>query len=83
MIVNRNYKIGGHRFEVMGKNLCDAVSRIEGFRPLRVGKVHEIVRPSGRTVAVTDWHWRLASRLWRGLGVLRTPCLRMLRFLVR
>ena len=48
-----------------------------------VGKVHEIVRPSGRTVAVTDWHWRLASRLWRGLGVLRTPCLRMLRFLVR
>lgn len=48
-----------------------------------VGKVREIVRPSGKTISVTDWKWRLPSRLWRGLGVLRTPCLRVLRYLDR
>ena len=47
-----------------------------------VGKVHEIVRPSGKMVSVTDWRWRMYSRVWRGLGVLRTPCLRVLHRLL-
>ena len=36
MNMSRKYKIGGHPFEVLGKNLCDVVSRIEGFRPFEV-----------------------------------------------
>lgn len=35
-MMNRKYKIGGHMFEIMGKNLCEAVSCIEGFRPFEV-----------------------------------------------
>lgn len=34
--MNRKYNIGGHRFEVIGENLCDVVNRIEGFRPFEV-----------------------------------------------
>ena len=36
--MNRKYRIGGHSFEVMGQNLCDVISRIEGFRPFEVRK---------------------------------------------
>lgn len=34
--MNRKYKIGGHLFEVIGENLCEAVARIEGFRCFEV-----------------------------------------------
>lgn len=34
--MNRKYNIGGHRFEVIGENLCDVVNRIEGFPPFEV-----------------------------------------------
>ena len=43
-----------------------------------VGKVHKVIRPSGKVVSVDGWQWRLLSRLWRGLGVFRTPCLKLL-----
>lgn len=43
-----------------------------------VGKVHEIIRPSGKIIPVDAWQWRLLSRLWCGLGIFRNPCLRVL-----
>lgn len=46
-----------------------------------VGKVREIARPS-HVVSVNDWQWRLPSRVWCGLGVFRTPCLRVLHRLL-
>ena len=36
--MNRKYQIAGHLFEVSGEKLCEAVARIEGFRPFEVGE---------------------------------------------
>lgn len=43
-----------------------------------VGKVQEVIRPSGKMIPVDAWQWRMASRLWCGLGIFRNPCLRVL-----
>lgn len=43
-----------------------------------VGKVVQICRPSGKILAVDSWQWRLSSRLWRGLGFLRTWLLKII-----
>ena len=48
-----------------------------------VGKVHEVIRPSGKVMPVDAWQWRLSGRLWQGLGVFRNPCLRVLHKLFR
>lgn len=48
-----------------------------------VGKVHEIIRPSGKVIPVDAWQWRLAGKLWRGLGIFRNPCLRVLHKLFK
>lgn len=42
-----------------------------------VGKVSEIVRPSGKAVSVHHWSWRLSGFLWVKLGVLRRPIIRI------
>mgnify|MGYP002519024226 CR=1 FL=1 len=42
-----------------------------------VGKVTSVHRPSGKTVSVESWQWKLPSRLWRGLGCLRKWILRI------
>ena len=36
--MNRKYEIAGHLFEVSGEKLCEAVARIEGFRPFDVAE---------------------------------------------
>lgn len=43
-----------------------------------VGKLCEVVRPSGKVIQTDGWRWRFLSRLWWGLGFLRVPCLRIL-----
>ena len=45
-----------------------------------IGKVQAIVRPSGKAVSVESWQWRLPSFVWRKLGVLRNPFLRILHW---
>ena len=45
-----------------------------------VGKLQQVIRPSGKIVPVKSWKWQLPSRLWRGLGIFRVPFLRILRF---
>lgn len=42
-----------------------------------VGKVTSVHHPSGKTVSVESWQWKLPSRLWRGLGCLRKWILRI------
>ncbi len=46
-----------------------------------VGKVVQICRPSGKILSVDSWQWRIPSRLWRGLGFLRTWLLRGMHIL--
>lgn len=48
-----------------------------------IGRVQAIVRPSGKTIAVDEWQWRLPSCLWQQVGCLRRPLLRMLKYLYR
>lgn len=48
-----------------------------------VGKVHTVIRPSGKAVAVTSWRWRLLSACWRKTGVCRRFFLRVLHYLYR
>lgn len=43
-----------------------------------IGKVLDIIRPSGKVMSVDSWRWRLVSRMWCGLGIFRNPCLRIL-----
>ena len=46
-----------------------------------VGKVVQICRSSGKVLSVDSWQWRIPSRLWRGLGFLRTWLLRGMHIL--
>ena len=48
-----------------------------------IGKVKAIVRPSGNVVSVDSWRWRFPSWVWRNLGVLRNPLLRILHRISR
>ena len=42
--MNRKYQIAGHLFEVSGEKLCEAVVRIEGFRPFEVVEGEPVFR---------------------------------------
>ena len=42
--MNRKYQIAGHLFEVSGEKLCEAVARIEGFRPFEVAEGEPVFR---------------------------------------
>ena len=43
-----------------------------------IGKVQAIVKPSGKVISVESWQWRFPSFIWRNMGVLRNPLLRIL-----
>ena len=47
-----------------------------------VGKVIQIVRPSGKIVSVDGWSWRFTSKVWQCLGNVRRPVLRLLHKLL-
>ena len=42
-----------------------------------VGKVLRICRHSGKEIPVGSWQWTIPSRVWHGLGFLRTWLLRV------
>lgn len=42
-----------------------------------IGKVSQVIRPSGRCFSVNSWKWRLPSWLWVNLGVCRRPILKI------
>ena len=47
-----------------------------------VGKVTSVHRPSGKTVSVESWQWKLPSRLWRVSNTLRFFLLRVAHKLI-
>lgn len=46
-----------------------------------VGKVSQIIRPSGKSISVESWQWRYSSLFWVKLGIFRRPILRFLHML--
>lgn len=48
-----------------------------------IGKVQQIIRPSGRVIPVTSWRWRYPSWLWQQTGFARTFWLRVLHRVIR
>ena len=48
-----------------------------------IGKVHEIIRPSGKIISVTKWRWKLMSFLWPNSGMVRTLLLRILHHIMK
>lgn len=47
-----------------------------------VGIVRTIIRSSGKQVSVDSWQWLLPSFLWRNMGILRIPMLRVLHHIM-
>ena len=45
-----------------------------------VGKVHTVIRPSGKAISTNSWLWRFPSYLWQKTGVFRTLLLRILHY---
>ena len=75
-VLHRILRREGERLLIQGDG--SYVAREECTVADVVGIVRTIIRPSGKQVSVDSWRWRLPSRLWRSLGVLRTPMLRVL-----
>ena len=45
-----------------------------------VGKVHTVIRPSGKAIPTNSWLWRFPSYIWQKTGVFRTLLLRILHY---
>ena len=48
-----------------------------------IGIVQAIVRPSGKTLSVDSWKWKLQSRIWMNIGIFKTPILHFIHILIR
>ena len=48
-------------------NVCDVI-----------GRVHAVIRPSGKELPVVSWKWKLLSLIWNKMGILRNPILKIL-----
>lgn len=75
-VLHRILRREGNKLLIQGDG--SYVAREECTTADVVGIVRTIVRPSGKEVSVDSWQWRFLSRLWRSLGILRTPMLRVL-----
>lgn len=73
-LLHRIIRIDGNRLYLQGDGSIAA--KEECLDSDVVGKVEEIVRPSGRTVSLNSWQWRFPSLLWRRLGMIRTILLK-------
>ena len=74
-LLHRIIKIDGNRLYMQGDG--SIIAKEECLCSDVVGKVREIVRPSGRIVCLNSWGWRFFSLLWRRLGILRKLILRV------
>lgn len=75
-VLHRILRKEGHRLLLQGDG--SYVAREQCTTADVVGKLDEVIRPSGRSVSVTDWQWRLSGRLWRSTGPFRGLLLRVL-----
>lgn len=75
-ILHRILRREGTRLYLRGDG--SYIAKEECFTADVIGKVHEIIYPSGKVISVDSWQWRLISRLWCRLGFIRNPCLKIL-----
>ena len=75
-VLHRILRKEGHRLLLQGDG--SYVAREQCTTSDVVGKLDEVIRPSGRSVSVTDWQWRLSGRIWRSTGPFRGLLLRVL-----
>lgn len=75
-VLHRILRKEGHRLLLQGDG--SYVAREQCTTADVVGKLDEVIRPSGRSVSVTDWQWRLSGRIWRSTGPFRGLLLRVL-----
>ena len=80
-LLHRIIRRDGNRLLIQGDG--SYVAKEECCTGDAIGRVQAIVRPSGKTIAVDEWRWRLPSSLWQQVGFLRSPLLRMLKLLDR
>ena len=75
-LLHRIIRIDGERLHIQGDGSIAATE--ECLKGDVIGKVHEVIRPGGKTISVNDRSWRLSSTLWRSLGPLRSLLLRVI-----
>lgn len=75
-LLHRIIKKDGDRLIMQGDGAF--ISKEECLAVDVVGKVHAVIRPSGKVLSVNSRKWRLSSALWRGTGPLRVPILKIL-----
>lgn len=75
-VLHRILRKEGHRLLLQGDG--SYVAREQCTTADVVGKLDEVICPSGRSVSVTDWQWRLSGRIWRSTGPFRGLLLRVL-----
>ena len=75
-VLHRIIRIVGNRLYLQGDG--SIVAKEECTFSDVVGKVLQIIRPSGKSIALTSWKWKTVSILWVKSGVLRPFILRVL-----
>ncbi len=75
-LLHRIIRRHGNKLLIQGDG--SYVAREECITEDVVGKVHTVIRPSGRILHVTDWKWRLTSFIWQNIGILRIWLLKIL-----
>lgn len=68
-LLHRIIKIDGNRLYMQGDG--SIMAKEECLYSDVVGKLKEIVRPSGRIVSLKSCKWRFPSFIWRRLGIIR------------
>ena len=75
-VLHRIIRIEGERLYLRGDG--SIVAKEECAYSDVVGKVQQVIRPSGKTITLTSWKWKVASTLWVKSGVLRVLILKVL-----
>lgn len=78
-VLHRIQRIEGDRLFIQGDG--SFVAKEECDKPDVVGKVTQIIRPSGKHLSVNSWRWQLPSYCWWHLGFFRKPLLRILHLI--
>lgn len=75
-LLHRIIKVEGDHFFIQGDG--SIVAKEECLYADVVGKVREVIRPSGRVVFLNSRKWRLLSFLWIKSGIFRTLLLKVM-----
>lgn len=78
--LHRILHIEGNRLYIQGDG--SLVAKEECSKEDVIGKVHTIIRPSGKRISVKSLWWRIPSCLWRATGIFRKYILRFLHHFI-